>query len=265
MLATFLALGAAIGFAIGNILQKNGLKACENLEGKEFWWTAVRQWDWLIGMGLIISATFSGWAANMWGDLSIVQPLISVNPVISIILAHYFLKESAGKWQVVALVLTIISVVLLSLERSGQASGAINERSYSSLIVLGILLSLGVFYKFPQFGIGLALSIRSGICFAGVAIALKLSQLEGNYKELVMVCFVVFHFVGFSLSQRALSRAPVKLVIPVSALLGMFIPVVVGWTLIGETMNFNRIFAIALAMISFFYFAKQDKPLTSSN
>ncbi|MDB9744187.1 DMT family transporter [Fibrobacterales bacterium] len=264
MLATLLALGAAIGFAIGNILQKNGLKACENLQGRAFWWTAVRQWDWLIGMGLIISATFSGWAANMWGDLSIVQPLISVNPVISIILAHYFLKESAGRWQVVALGLTILSIVLLSMERSTEASEIVNERSYVSLVVLGFLILLGVFYKFPHFSEGLGLSIRSGICFAGVAIALKFSQLEGSFNEIVIACFVVFHFVGFLLSQKALSRAPVKLVIPVSALLGMFIPVVIGWTLLGETVNLNRILALALAMVSFFYFAKEGKPLVSN-
>lgn len=264
MLATLLALGAAIGFAIGNILQKNGLKACENLEGKAFWLTAIRQWDWLIGMGLIISATFSGWAANMWGDLSIVQPLISVNPVISIILAHYFLKETAGKWQIVALALTIGSIILLSLESSNQITETIITRSNSSLVVLGVLISLGVFYKFPMFGQGLALSIRSGICFAGVAIALKFSQLEGDYKEIVIGCFIVFHLVGFSLSQKALSRAPVKLVTPVSALLAMFIPVIIGWTLLGETVNLNRIFALALAMVSFFYFAKEDKPLASN-
>ena len=119
-------------------------------------------------------------------------------------------------------------------------------------------------YKFSRFSEGLALSIRAGFCFAGVAIALKFSQQVGEFSQLNYGFFILFHFVGFSHSQKALSRAPIKIVIPISALLSMFIPVLVGWSVLEESVNLNRIAALCLAMLAFYYFAKERIPNTTA-
>ncbi len=54
-------------------------------------------------------------ALSKGGEASIVIPLVGLAPLVTVVLAFFLLKEHLNRWQIVGLLLALISIYLLSL------------------------------------------------------------------------------------------------------------------------------------------------------
>ncbi len=74
------------------------------------------------GMGLLGSVgTLLLFEALRDGPAYIIVPIASLYPVVTVVLAATHLKERAGKWAIVGIVLATFAILLLSLQTPGQS------------------------------------------------------------------------------------------------------------------------------------------------
>ena len=146
-------------YNVGFVLEK---KAILNLpiEKKEGFLTLLKSIItnklWLLGLFLTISSMGFYFLALLWAPLSAIAPLTGFGLVVLVIYAHFDLKESFKKLEIVGLILVIVGIAVSSFlmsyaEREIQwtewktASHSFN----GALVVLGSLIVAVIFTFIP--------------------------------------------------------------------------------------------------------------------
>ncbi len=110
MFDIILALLAAIFGGIGLFLQKIGLKKIKKIKNIFF------SFKWLSGTLAIVTSFFLYLLALKIGRLVIVQPLINISILILVFLEIVFLKTKIKKYEILALFLFFIGLVMLQVQ-----------------------------------------------------------------------------------------------------------------------------------------------------
>ena len=151
MLFLLLTIGPAFLFACGNILEKSGVSTVGKRMGGtskpwEFFKGVVTNKFWWLGFGCSVLATVGYYIAMARYDLSQVQPMMVLNPVLTALMGFCILKEALTKRIVVAICF-VVAGLLYSVESLGESTAVQNVSMlwiYSG-VLCGVTLVLHLF------------------------------------------------------------------------------------------------------------------------
>ena len=130
MLFLLLTIGPAFLFACGNILEKSGVSTVGKRTGGtsnpwEFFKGVVTNKFWWLGIACSGLATLGYYIAMAQYDLSQVQPMMVLNPVLTALMGFCILKEVLTKRIVVAICF-VVAGLLYSVENLGESTAVQN-------------------------------------------------------------------------------------------------------------------------------------------
>jgi len=111
MLDILLAVLAAVLFGISVILQKYSMKKMKKFEVKAL----VKNKKWLFALFIGILGVLAYISAMSVGDISTVQPILSLSLIIPVIFGFFWFKEEVVISRWFFIVLLLVGVILLSL------------------------------------------------------------------------------------------------------------------------------------------------------
>ena len=130
MLFLLLTNGPAFLFACGNILEKSGVSTVGKRTGGtsrpwEFFKGVITNKFWWLGIACSGLATVGYYIAMAQYDLSQVQPMMVLNPVLTALMGFCILKEVLTKRIVVAICF-VVAGLLYSVENLGESTAVQN-------------------------------------------------------------------------------------------------------------------------------------------
>ncbi len=257
-----LALLAAFTFAFGNILQKLGMLKNDS----QFNLKLVLKYQWLLGMafsGVGISLVYYVTAKS---DLTLIQPILSLNPLISVLLGAVFLKEHLAAIHYKAIAIGFVGVIVLSLDGKSSGSEVFDNKFW--FLIPCILLMLH-WWLVSKKAAAYRFALLGGMGFGAATVIYKILALrflvEGkiNWENINPLIFSIetplylFTYVGGTLwAQLALVRGQASFVIPIIATVGTLVPIIGGIVVFGEEMTLFRLLGLGFVLLSLFMFGK---------
>ncbi len=255
------ALLSALLFAAGNVLQKMGMLR----KGSVFRWSLLWQPYWLLGMGLSGLAILLVYWVTARADLTLVQPLLALNPLFTVLLGAVFLKEHLAKLHYQALTLAFLGVVLLSLQSSAMGKGEFAHEYLFLFPLLGLMIYWWLFskkrveYRFALLGgmgFGLATVIYKIMAVKFLASGdLNLNNLKEVLLTLELPLYLFTYFGGTLWGQGALIRGQTSFVIPVIAAVATLVPILGGIVVFSEPAGVWRWAGLIAVMVSLYLFS----------
>jgi len=247
-----LTLSSAIGLAFGNILESIGLRAAnsvKSLAGNKFW---------LGGLFLSIIATLLYYAAMAKYNISLVQPFMALNPALTAILGWKILGEKMTRKIAFAIVLIFLGL-LIDGTLAGEASGGLCSGKtlwFFAGVVLCLLAVFCLIFRTAE----ITDSLCAGAGFGLSAVFYKSISLDGLFPppvDLRIFAFAVLYIAAFICSQVGLRRGRALFVIPLSAAVGLIVPVLGGIVVFGEPFPLQKIMVIALVVVGSVLFIRE--------
>jgi len=282
-LILLLSLSAAVAFALGNIFERIGLSGISKKiplsRPLKFIAAMIRNWRWWLGIGLSSYATIAYYIAVAKWNLSLVQPLLTLNPVLTAVLGRWWLKEHLDKFTLWAIVCNIVGLLLVSTQ-VGEESGVREPEGLWTFVFgwLAVLTLIGVRqFKQQEFRDGLITGTGFGLAtvlwkyvsqkieWSGLGTGPwtdRLANLAEFLGEAAVLAYVIAYLTGFVFSQIALSRGRALFVIPFSAALGTFIPVIAGWMVFHEPVNALKVTSVLAILTGSVLFIKAGEAET---
>ena len=190
-------------------------------------------------------------AALRYGDISIVQPMLSSTLVITLVLGHLVARTHMSKTETLYASLLMASLVLL-LTASGATTPNAQEEigRRTPAIILAVLgtLTVGGAYLLGKKRAGLvqarALAVAVAIVYATTAGLMKstthIVELRGigslllSWQLWTLIGLVV---LGLFLNQMAFAAGPLRVSMPIIASLDPLFSVLIGMGVYGETLR----------------------------
>lgn len=264
MLFFVLTLGASVCFAFGNILSKSGVaKSGEKVDAHHpfrFLKSFLTSKRWWTGFGLSGLGNVGNYAAMALYNLSLVKPISALNPVLTAIFGHIFLKESINRRVVAAIACVLCGLLAASFE-VGEKPGTQDLPAlwifFFSLILLAVLWKF-LFKKRPEVCDSLVMGICYGLSDAmykslaidATAKGMNLSANEFLFwiEDFRVWAFIAVYLTAFVYTQIAFSRGRALFVIPFSAAIGAAVPILAGAFIFSEPFPWNKILSIVLVL-----------------
>lgn len=220
----------------------------------------VTNWKWMLGLVLTVVGWLFFVKATDLGEVSIVQPLMSVGDMFLVLLAITFLHERLGRVEWVGLALTVGGAVLLAFEATVIERVAIawpRLVAFLSLCAAGWLALFLAGRRSSRSEVPLAIAV--GISFGIGAVLTKLmtayltlggEQLESSAFLLnpILPFMVAANVAGLALLQVAFQRGRASVVIPVQLAVANGLVVIAGSLVFAEAIGLFRLFAICLIL-----------------
>ncbi len=190
--------------------------------------------------------------------------VISMNPVVTAVLAALFLGERLNGWRVLALVLGIVAVLAACASRL-LATGGVDTVLVLLLIALLGLAAGGVYQQRfcagVDFRVNCTIQNIAGLVPAGILALLTPTAVHDPWKATWAVCaMVVFSAVlGISTYVHAVSRFGASAV----AMLFCVIPAVAGllsWAILGQRVDVGIGIGLALGALACWLNARASRP-----
>lgn len=268
-----LTLSAAIALAFGNIFQKISLsKTYESISLRNplsFAYATIKNWKWIFGILLSTYGTLAYMTAMSKWNLSIVQPLMCLNPVLTAIIGRYWLKENLDKLIVIAIVWNVLGLVLVGTQTSealGNSQGQyIWQFSISLIVAFTVLIYFATnHHEFKDaciagMGFGMSAVFWKYISFRINWDGVRVFEGSAWYEVLLtpgLYFYIIAYVVGFIFSQVALSRGRTVFVVPLSTAIGTFIPILAGWVVFQEPISSIKIIAMISIFLGSLFFIK---------
>jgi drug/metabolite transporter (DMT)-like permease len=246
--AQFLALLAAIAFALGNVLQQRGTLQTAADEGDpRFLAEILRQPVWIAG-GL---CQLAGWilqaVALDRGPLIVVQSLTAMSLVIALPLGARFTNQQIGLRVTLGAVALVVGIVVFL--SAGSPSGGTSSPSASAWWSAGVATAVVVFLLArvgnKQRGASKALLLGSA---AGVGFALQASVTKefmtviGHGLDAILSSWTIYVLIasalaGFVLQQSSLKTGVLAPAMASSNAVTLFASVVLGVTIFDESLQ----------------------------
>jgi uncharacterized membrane protein len=261
MLVVLITLAATLATQLGYFLWKVAADSLPRL-GEVSLGTAIRglltNWKWVLGF----LCTVAGWLffikATDLGEISIVQPLMSVGDLFLVLLAVVFLHERLTRSEWIGLALTVAGALALSLEARVSAPVSINWMRLAVLLILVIgagaaLLFFGLRSRRPE--VPLAIAVGFGFGLGSVLTELMTAYITlhgGSLESTAFVLNPVLPFMmaanvaGLFLMQMAFQRGRAAVIVPVQLSVINGIVVLTGVLVFSEPLSLYRLFAIGL-------------------
>ena len=215
-------------------------------------------WKWLLGL----TATVIGWLlfvkATDLGEVSLVQPLMSVGDLFLVLLAVVFLGERLVRPEWFGLVLTLAGAVLLTLEAHVVEPAAISWVLFAVLTCVTVvawaaLVVFGSRARRPE--IPLAVSVGIGFGLGAVLTKLMTAYIAHSGRSLESTAFllnpilpfmVAANVAGLALLQVAFQRGRAAVIVPVQLAVVNVVVVLAGAFVFSEAISILRLCSISL-------------------
>jgi drug/metabolite transporter (DMT)-like permease len=237
----FLTLSSAIGLAFGNILESVGLRAANSVK------SLAKNKFWLGGLFLSVIATLLYYAAMAEYNISLVQPFMALNPALTAILGWKILGEKMSRKIALAIALIFLGI-LIDGSLAGEDPGGLYSKKtlwiYAGAALAMLAVACLVFRK-PE----IVDSLCAGMGFGLSAVFYKSISLNGLFPppiDLRIFVFAVLYMAAFFCSQIGLRRGRALFVIPLSAAVGLIVPVLGGLVVFGEPFPVQKIIVMVL-------------------
>lgn len=268
-------LGPAIALAIANILQKVGLSRIAHrihpTRPVEWVKLVAQNWVWWSGIALAAVATVAYFGALARFNISLVQPFMALNPVLTVLIGWLVLKEHLDKRTAVAVSVVVFGLVLAGFLH-GEHKGI---ESPSKLWVFSAVCFLAVLaMRWKVHHDESRKSLIAGVGFGLSSVFMKSleshfwndggSQLQGISDWLGMpllhvlvmpdvwtrtVAFVGTYLTGFVLMQVAMAHGRALFIIPLVSAVSMLVPSLAGIIAFQEPFGVIKLVAIGLVAL----------------
>ncbi|MCF2143671.1 MAG: EamA family transporter [Candidatus Heimdallarchaeota archaeon] len=266
VLAIIMAILAYSSLNIGLALEKKGASSLPDVETISFWQNLKNFFTnrtWLFGFLLtVVSFLFLVVAMNQ-GSLSVVAPLQAVGLLSLALFSHFYLHEAINSWELTAIVLIIIGVVLLGVTNFGEEhTYTLTEINNSFLQVKAILfislltglMVLAMSYSAARkFHLGSIVFALAGGIFSGLGDIFTKAFMSGiDFGEIgfsfvsllkqwvwwVYVLLMAFYNICAGiLPQIAFQKGKAVIVAPIFSIMTLTIPVFGGMIIFSEWAN----------------------------
>ena len=263
MLFFLLTLIPAICFACGNILAKSGLSAVAHTVSIKQPWAFIklilRNKYWWMGFSLSAIANLGYYLAMALYDISLVQPMMTLNPVLTALFGFWFLKEHLTK-RIVAAIGFVFFGLLLSASHAGESSSVQNITGLwlfaAFFVLISILFKLGhssvetsdSFIMGTGFGVSAAFYKSMTLSF-GESMQWTSSEIIQWITDPRLFAFIVTYMTAYIYSQIAFTRGRALFIIPFSAALGAAIPILAGTIVFSENLSLEKFFSIIFVLL----------------
>lgn len=241
----------------------------------------LKNWIWLLGLGLNMIGGLFYFVAIAKLDISIVKPVITLYVVVATLLGVMVLKEKLSPGEKLGIAIAVGGALMLALYgETSTGTSLIGGKQYTILnliliadfIISAVLLLPLIAPKRPDFlSRELLVSIFSGINWGLAAVYFKVFYLEiaaapfmagtPNYAGLALSselwlyllgswsfwCTAVLNIVGFGIYQMAFSSGRVAIVAPIVMISTLVAPVVAGKLVFGEALPALKLIGIFTA------------------
>jgi len=267
-------LGPAALLAVSNILQKVGLDRVAHRvhthRPGEWVRTVAQNLLWWCGIAIAAVATVGYYGALGRYNISLVQPLMALNPVLTALVGWWILKEHMDRrtgWAIVLVVVGLGCAGLLHGEARGQ------EHQMRMLVFVAVSVGLALSVRFVVFNVEARKSLIAGVGFGLSAVLMKsleehfhfhgggnlqgsdwlgapLWQVIGHVDIFLRAAgYVASYIIGFIYMQVALTHGRALLVIPLTSAIGMLVPTLAGILVFQEPCGFAKLGAVGLVML----------------
>lgn len=267
MLEFILAIFSVILLQIGYVGQKSGIKAFNIFSTSKIAGFKARIFHiWLIGTLLTILGTILFFYALTLGNLSSIQPIQGLGPVIIAILSVFILKDSllSREWSGIGLV--TIGIILLSIFiQSSNSNEFIDEFAIivTSIFLIVLTAVTGILLqRYGQTGRGMVEGLISGL-FAGLAsVFAKLGLpplLESFSLHWGLIALIIAQILAFIILQRGFSLGNVTKVASLFTSMSILGPVLYGIYLFHEPFHIVQGFGIILIIMGAILLSKKSQ------
>lgn len=267
MLFFILTLGPAFCFACGNILEKSGIShIAKDVSLKtplKFIKHVLINPKWWLGIGCSGLATIGYYIAMAKYDLSLVQPMMVLNPVLTALFGFWFLKEHLTR-RIVCAIIFVLAGLLLSARNMGENTGTqdmANLWIFAGIVV--ILVSMfKIFHKNLEAsdslimgaGFGISAAFYKSLSLDFMLDDLTASTILGLLVDPRTFAYITLYSIAFAYSQISFTRGRALFIIPFSAAVGAALPILAGAFVFGEHFPLNKIISVALVLVGSFLF-----------
>lgn len=218
----------------------------------------VTNWKWLLGFVLTVVGWLFFVKATDLGEVSIVQPLMSVGDMFLVLLAITFLHERLGRVEWVGLALTVVGAVLLAVEATVIKQVAIAWPQLVAFLALCAAGWLALFLagrRSARSEVPLAIAVGIGFGIGAVLtklmtayLALGGQQLESSAFLLnpILPFMVAANVAGLALLQVAFQRGRASVIIPVQLAVANGLVVIAGALVFAEAIGPMRLLGICV-------------------
>ncbi len=263
MLFLLLTIGPAFLFACGNILEKSGVSTVGKRTGGvskpwQFLMGVLSNGYWWLGIGCSGLATIGYYIAMARYDLSQVQPMMVLNPVLTALMGFVILKEVLTRRIVVAICF-VVAGLLYSVESLGEATSVQNIGMLwiYAAVVCGVTLLVHLFCKDREMADSLIMGVGFGISAAfykSLAMDfdldnISLESIGGLILDLRTLGYVATYGIAFMYSQISFSRGRALFIIPFSAAVGAAVPTIAGALVFSEAFPLGKAISVILVLI----------------
>jgi len=261
MIVVLVTLAATLGIQLGYFLWKIAADELPRIGTAPAGTVAlafVTNWKWLLGFVLTVVGWLFFVKATDLGEVSIVQPLMSVGDIFLVLLAITFLHERLGRVEWVGLALTVVGAVLLAVEAAVIKQVAVAWPRLAAVLPLCAAGWLALFLAGRRSaGSEVPLAIAVGIGFGMGAVLTKLmtayltlggQQLESSAFLLnpILPFVVAANVAGLALLQIAFQRGRASVIIPVQLAVANGLVVIAGFLVFAEAIGPMRLFGICV-------------------
>lgn len=263
MLFLLLTIGPAFLFACGNILEKSGISTVGKKTGGvsrpwQFLKGVVTNGYWWLGLACSGLATFGYYIAMARYDLSQVQPMMVLNPVLTALMGFVILKEVLTRRIVVAICF-VVAGLLYSVESLGGSSSIqnVNTLWIFAGVTCGITFLVHLFCRNREIADSLIMGVGFGVSAAfykSLAMDFDLDNITFSsvcdlLLDLRTLGYIATYGIAFIYSQVSFSRGRALFIIPFSAAVGAAIPTVAGALVFAEAFPPGKIISVGLVLI----------------
>lgn len=249
-MAVALALGAALLFALGTVLQqKAGLEEPDAMEGSSsgLLLRMARKPVWLAGIAADAVGFVGQAVALTIGRLAVVQPLLATSMVFALPLGHRLTNQRVSRADIGAAVLvtaSLIAFLTIANPTGGRDDAPVGEWLVLGAIIVGICipLTLASLKARPAIKATL-LGIVTGILF-GLSAALTKSvgdevadQLFRVFLDWHLYALIVIGYISMTFNQLALTTGVLAPALAAAMALDPITSVVIGTTLMQESLH----------------------------
>ncbi len=263
MLFLLLTIGPAFLFACGNILEKSGISTVGKKTGGvsrpwQFLKGVVTNGYWWLGLACSGLATFGYYIAMARYDLSQVQPMMVLNPVLTALMGFVILKEVLTRRIVVAICF-VVAGLLYSVESLGGSSSIqnVNLLWIFAGVTCGITFLVHLLCRNREIADSLIMGVGFGVSAAfykSLAMDFDLDNITFSsvcdlLLDLRTLGYIATYGIAFIYSQVSFSRGRALFIIPFSAAVGAAIPTVAGAVVFTEAFPLGKIVSVGLVLI----------------
>ncbi len=211
-----------------------------------------------MGIGCSGLATLGYYIAMAQYDLSQVQPMMVLNPVLTALMGFCILKEVLTKRIVVAICF-VVAGLLYSVENLGESTAVQNVGTlwaYAGILCFATLVT-HVWVKDREMvdslimgvGFGLSAAFYKSLSMDFDLEHIEFSSVANLLLDLRTLGYVVTYGIAFLYSQISFSRGRALFIIPFSAAVGAAVPTLAGALVFSEAFPVGKVVSVSLVLI----------------